>query len=127
MPHSYSPALGTTIASTQAVPAPSPPAPSPPEFTHSDQIAGYASAVVGVTRAEKICPGYRRNPTNMAALRKWMAIQDSDKPQLSRQTIDAQKKVSSQIEALGAPSWCASILGLFGPEGTHLRGLLEAK
>ena len=77
----------TTIASTQAVPAP-----SPPEFTHSDQIAGYASAVVGVTRAEKICPGYRRNLANMAALRKWMAIQDSDKPELSRQTIDARQK-----------------------------------
>jgi hypothetical protein len=41
----------------------------------------------------------------MAALRKWMAIQDSDKPELSRQTIDAQKKVSSQIETLGAPSY----------------------
>jgi hypothetical protein len=112
----------TTIASTQAVPTP-----TPPEFTHSDQIAGYASAVVGVTRAEKICPGYQRNLANMVALRKWMAIQDSDKPELSRQTIDAQKKVSSQIETLGAPSWCASILGLFGPEGTLARGLLEAK
>jgi hypothetical protein len=82
---------------------------------------------MGVTRAEKIRPGYRRNPTNMAALRKWMAIQDSDKPELSRQTIDAQKKVSSQIETLGAPSWCASILGLFGPEGTLARGLPEAQ
>ena len=79
------------VASTQDLPAP-----NPPEFTHSDQITGYASAVVGVTRAEKIRPGYRRNPINMAALRNWMAIQDSDKPELSHQTIDAQKKVSSQ-------------------------------
>jgi hypothetical protein len=118
----FAPLLVTTIATTQDAPAP-----APPEFTHSDQITGYASAVVGVTRAEKICPGYRRNPTNMAALRKWMAIQDSDKPELSRQTIDSQKKMSSQIETLGAPSWCASILGLFGPEGTLARGLLEAK
>jgi hypothetical protein len=110
------------IAMTQDAPAS-----APPEFTHSDQITGYASAVVGVTRAEKICPGYRRNATNMIALRKWMAIQESDKPELSRLTSDAQKKVSSQIETLGAPSWCASILGLFGPEGTLARGLLEAK
>ena len=112
----------TTIASTQAVPAP-----APPEFTHSDQIADYASAVVGVTRAEKICPGYRRNLANMAALRKWMAIQDSDKPELSRQTTDTQQKIASQIQNLGAPSWCASILELFGPDGTLARGLLQAK
>jgi hypothetical protein len=112
----------TTIASTQAVPAP-----SPPEFTHSDQIAGYASAVVGVTRAEKICPGYRRNLANMAALRKWMAIQNADNLELSRQTTDAQRKIASQIEKLGAPAWCASILELFGPDGTLARGLLQAK
>ena len=59
------------------------PAPNPQEFTHSDQIAGYASAVVGVARAEKLCPGYQRNPANMAVLREWMAIQDSDKSGLS--------------------------------------------
>jgi hypothetical protein len=46
------------VASTQDLPAP-----NPPEFTHSDQIAGYASAVAGVTRAEKLCPGYRPNPS----------------------------------------------------------------
>jgi hypothetical protein len=63
----------------------------------------------------------------MAALRNWMAIQDSDEPKLSRQTIDAQQKIASQIENLGAPSWCASILELFGPDGTLARGLLQAK
>ena len=113
--------LATTIASTQAVPAPPPPAPSPPEFTHSDQIGGYASAVVGVARAEKICRGYRRNLANMAALRKWMAIQNADNLELSRLTTDAQQKIASQIEKLGAPAWCASILELFGPDGTLAR------
>ena len=63
----------------------------------------------------------------MASLRKWMAIQDSDKPELSRQTAAAQKKIAAQIEKTGAPSWCASILALFGPEGTLARGLLEVK
>ena len=114
--------LLVTIAMTQDAPAP-----APPEFTHSDQITGYASAVVGVTRAEKICPGYRRNLTNMAALRKWMAIQNADNLELSRQTTDAQRKIASQIEKLGAPAWCASILELFGPDGTLARGLLQAK
>ncbi len=111
-----------TIATVQDAPAP-----AQPEFTHSDQITGYASAVVGVIHAEKVCPGYRRDPANMAALRKWMAIRDSDKAELSRQMIDATQKMSAQIEKLGAPSWCASILELFGPEGTLARGLLEAK
>ena len=118
----FVPLLVIAIASVQDAPGP-----APANFTHSDQIAGYASAVVGVTRAEKMCPGYRRNRANMAALRKWMAIQDSDKTELSRQTIDATQKTSTQIEKVGAASWCASILELFGPEGTLARGLLEAK
>jgi hypothetical protein len=118
----FVPLMAITIAATQDGPAP-----SRSEFTHSDQIAGYAAAVVAVTRAEKICPGYRRNSTNMAALRKWMAIQESDKAELARETIDATQKMSTQIEKLGAPSWCASILGLFGPEGTLARGLLQEK
>jgi hypothetical protein len=46
----------------------------------------------------------------MAALRKWMAIQDSDKPELSRQTTDTQQKIAGQFENLGSPSWCVSIL-----------------
>jgi hypothetical protein len=118
----FTPLWVITVASGQDSPAP-----TPPEFTHSDQIEGYASAVVAVTRAEKLCPGYRRSSSNMAALRKWMAIQDSDKPELSRQTAVAQKKIAAQIEKAGAPSWCASILALFGPEGTLARGLLQAK
>ena len=117
----FAPIWAITIASTQDSPAS-----NPQEFTHSDQIAGYARAVVGVARAEKFCPGYQRNPANMAALREWMDIQDSDKPELSRQTNAAQQKIASQIQKLGSPSWCASILGLFGPEGTLARGLLEA-
>jgi hypothetical protein len=63
----------------------------------------------------------------MAALRKWMAIQNEDNLELSRQTTDAQQKIASQIEKLGAPAWCASILELFGPDGTLARGLLQAK
>ena len=118
----FAPLLVITIAPTQDAPAP-----APPEFTHSDQVAGYASAVVAVTHAEKICPGYRRNPATMTALRKWMAIRDSDKSEVSRQTVDAERKMSTQIETLGASSWCASILGLFGPDGTLARGLLRAK
>ena len=42
--------------------------------------------MVGVTRAENL-PKRRRNPTNMASLRKWMAIQDSDKPELSSDSL----------------------------------------
>jgi hypothetical protein len=102
-------------------------APAPGGFSHSDQIAAYASATVGVAQAEKLCPGYRRNPNNMAALRTWMEIQDADKVQLSRETTAAERKMAAQIKAVGGASWCASIVGLFGPEGTLARGLLDAR
>ena len=102
-------------------------APAPRKFTHSEQIAAYASATVGVAQAEKLCPGYRRNPTNMAALRTWMEIKDADKLELSRETTAAERKMAAQIKAGGAASWCSSIVGLFGPEGTLARGLLDAK
>src|SRR5580704_2572766 len=91
---------------------------APGGFSHSDQIAAYASATVGVAQAEKLCPGYRRNLANMAALRTWMEIQDADKLELSRQTTAAERKMAAQIKAVGAASWCSSIVGLFGPEGT---------
>jgi hypothetical protein len=102
-------------------------APAPSGFSHSDQIAAYASATVGAAQAEKLCPGYRRNPTNMAALRTWMEIQDADKVELSREATAAERKMAAQIKAVGAASWCSSIVGLFGPEGTLARGLLDAK
>jgi hypothetical protein len=101
-------------------------APVPTGFTHSDQIAAYASASVGVAQAEKICPGYRRNLANMAALRTWMEIKDSDKLELSRQSAAAEQKMTARIKTSGATSWCSSILGLFGPQGTLARGLLDA-
>jgi hypothetical protein len=119
----FAPMLVITVAST----TPDAPAKAPTEFTHSDQIAAYASAVVGVARAEKVCPGYRRNLANMVALRAWMAIRDGDKSELSRQTADAERKMTTQIQASGASSWCASIVGLFGPDGTLARGLLDAR
>jgi hypothetical protein len=102
-------------------------APAPQKFTHSDQIAAYASATVGVAQAEKLCPGYRRNLTNMVALRSWMEIRDADKLELSRETTAAERKMAAQIKTVGAASWCSSIVGLFGPEGTLARGLLDAK
>jgi len=118
----FAPLLVIRIATTQDAPL------QPRQSSRiSDQITGYASAVVGVTRAEKNLPGYRRNPTNMAALRKWMAIQDSDKPELSRQTIDSQKKMSSQIETLGAPSLVRFYPWIIWPGGNTRSGLLEAK
>jgi hypothetical protein len=101
-------------------------APGPTGFTHSDQIAAYASASVGVAQAEKICPGYRRNPANMVALRAWMEIKDSDKLELSRQSAAAERKMTAQIKTGGAANWCSSIVGLFGPQGTLARGLLDA-
>jgi hypothetical protein len=103
------------------------PAPAQKKFSHADQIAAYASAIVGTAQAEKLCPGYRRNPTNMAALRSWMAIQDADKAALQRETTAAVQKMGAQIKSIGATSWCSSIVGLFGPEGTLARGLLDAK
>jgi len=102
-------------------------APAPGKFTHADQIAAYASAVVGVAHAEKTCPGYRRSPATMTALRAWMDIRVGDKSELARQTAEVEQKMSAQIATLGAASWCTSILGLFGPEGTLARGLLEAR
>jgi hypothetical protein len=102
-------------------------APAPAQFTHADQISAYASAVVGVAHAEKTCPGYRRNLANMVALRNWMAIRDGDKAELSRRTAEAEREVTAKINELGAQSWCASIVGLFGPEGNLARGLLDAK
>lgn len=116
------PLLVVAVAST---PQPAPSAPT--EFTHADQIAAYAAATVGVAQAEKICPGYRRNLANMAALRAWMDIQDADKAELSRQMTAAGRKMTTQIKASGASAWCASIVALFGPEGTLARGLLDAK
>jgi hypothetical protein len=119
----FAPLLVITVASaTQDAPVS-----APREFTHSDQIAAYASATVGVAHAEKICPGYRRNLANLVALRAWMAIQDADKAELSRQTADTERKMTAQIKSLGDVAWCANIVGLFGPEGTLARGLLDAK
>jgi len=100
--------------------------PGPTRFTHTDQIAAYASASVGLAQAEKICPGYRPNQANMLALRAWMEIKDGDKLELSRQLAAAQRKMTAQIKTGGAASWCSSIVGLFGPQGTLARGLLDA-
>ena len=99
--------------------------PAPGQYTHADQIAAYATATVGVAQAEKICPGYRRHPTNMAALRTWMEIKDADKVELSRQTAAAERTMMAKIKAEGASAWCISIVALFGPEGTLARGLLD--
>jgi hypothetical protein len=118
----FVPHLVIAVAST---PEPAPRVPT--TFIHADQIAAYASATVGAAHAEKICPGYRRNLANMAALRAWMAIQDADKAELSRQMADAERKMAAQIKASSPSAWCAAIVGLFGPEGTLARGLLDAR
>jgi hypothetical protein len=105
----------------------SPIKPSDPGVAHSDQIEAYASMIAGATRAEKVCTGYRTNIATLAGVRTKLAIRAEDRPELSRLVQQVERKVSAQIEELGVTSWCASILGLFGPDGTIVPGLLELR
>jgi hypothetical protein len=104
-----------------------------PEFTspagtaHYDQIEFYASVIAGAARAEKICEGYRTNITVLGGLRAKMAIRIEDRPEVERRARQAERHLSAQIEQTGVASWCASILGLFGPDGTIMPGLLELR
>jgi hypothetical protein len=101
--------------------------PSDPGLAHSDQIEAYASIIAGATRAEKACTGYRTNMAALAEVRAKLAIRAADRPELSRLVQAVERKVSVQIEEFGVASWCASILGLFGPDGTIVPGLLELR
>jgi hypothetical protein len=83
--------------------------------------------IAGVARAEKVCTSYQANWATLAVVRTKLAIRAEDRPELSRLVQQVERKVSAQIEELGVATWCASILGLFGPDGTIAPGLLELR
>jgi hypothetical protein len=101
--------------------------PAEPESAHSGQIEFYASVMAGAIRAEKVCERYRTNFTVLSGVRVKMAIRVEDRPEVSRQAQQAARRVSDQIAQKGVASWCGAILGIFGPNGSVVPGLLESR
>src|ERR1700730_9581523 len=79
--------------------------PADPGAAHSDEVEFYASVIAAAARAEKICEGYRTNTTVLAGVRAKMAIRVEDRPEVSQQVQQFERKVSAQIEHIGVTSW----------------------
>lgn len=93
---------------------------------HTSEIKAYAFASIAAFTAETQCDGMKIDKGKLIWIRAIdLHMTDADDSALAAEYDRLKPVMQRTILKDGAPSWCRGVLGLFGPRGSVVPGLLR--